>query len=120
MTYSRYLAALAFSAAIVVAGTGPSIAQSLSDASSAYSSPKGGGYMGLGGNLGNAIMRRHKTRPAKIANSARAERKAAPRYHSAKAVTYNPGSDATIFLIARALDQSGLNINSQRGGTAAR
>ncbi|MFT3732369.1 MAG: hypothetical protein QM780_13290 [Hyphomicrobium sp.] len=107
----RFFAAIALSAAILLAAPGIVFAQSLSDASLAMSSDWSGGYMGLGSNLGEAIHRRREVKPARQAASAHAQRRPARKRVQAKVATgRNPIKDTPVYLVAQSLDHSGLTL----------
>lgn len=117
----RLFPVFVLSAALSLTGAQIGVAQSLSDAASlALSADLSTGYMGLGGNLGRAIEHRQRPhRQAKATGSAKASR-TAHRSTRRQAVTVQPASfnparrDTPTYLIAQALDQSGLTINTLR------
>jgi hypothetical protein len=111
VTFSRVFNAFALAAAILLVGTAPGMAQSLSDASLSASSNWSTGYMGLGGNLARAIVHRRSSKPTK---SAKAEPRAARRKRLAEAGTYSPTIDTPVFLIAQVLDPTGTNVSTLR------
>ncbi|RUO97411.1 hypothetical protein [Hyphomicrobium sp.] len=117
MTSTRLFSVLALSAALSAFGAACGMAQSLSDSSlTLSSSPQG--YMGLGGNLGKAIVERHKTRQAKAAKPAQVERRTSvrnkPALRAEKAHLSNANSQSPIFLIAQSLDHTGLNVGTMK------
>lgn len=114
MTISRLLFAIAISIAASAAGPSLGRAQDLSEASLTMSSGWSGGYMGLGGNLGQAIVRHH--RQAKHDRPVKTARTAQPRHHEARVrlASFTRHADTPTFLIARTLDQTGLNIGMLR------
>jgi len=118
----RPLSVFALSAAVALSAHGTGIAQSLSDAPSATRSDWSNGYMGLGGNLGQAIERHHSQRaqPSKSAKASRSEHRGARQQRARmqpaayKPVVYRSSADAPVYLIAQSLDHSGLTINTLR------
>ncbi len=121
MTFARNFSVLAISAAISLLGPGYGAAQSLSDSSFELTSSRSTGYMGLGGNLGKAIVDRHKARHAKATKPTRAEKRAAQRPRTARraeeAAVYVPNTQSPIYLISQSLDHTGLNIGALRTHT---
>jgi hypothetical protein len=115
VTSLRLFSVLALSAALSVFGTVSVLAQSLSDSTLALSSNVQG-YMGLGGNLGKAIVDRHKARQAKAPKPTNVERRTAartrPGLRAEKAHVSNANTQSQIYLIAQSLDHTGLNIAS--------
>ncbi|MBS0252510.1 MAG: hypothetical protein JSR78_15755 [Proteobacteria bacterium] len=120
MKIPRLFPTLVLSVAISLSGAQAGVAQSLSDAGSlALSADWSTGYMGLGGNLGRAIEHRQRHRQAKAERSAKstrtAHRSTRRRAATVQPVAYEPNRrDSPKYLIAQALDQSGLTINTLR------
>ncbi|MBS0235532.1 MAG: hypothetical protein JSR99_18845 [Proteobacteria bacterium] len=118
MTFSRPILAFSLSLALSMAAPGIALAQDLSEASLSMNSGWAGGYMGLGGNLGQAIVRHHRAKAEKPIRNAKAAR---PQHREARVTVtkakYERRTDTPVFLIARALDQTGLNIGMLRTST---
>lgn len=121
MKIPRLFPVLVLSATLSLTGAQTGVAQSLSDAASlALSAGLSTSYMGLGGNLGRAIEHRQRShRQAKAAGPAKPSRTAhrSTRRQAAavQPASYNPQRrDTPTYLIAQALDQSGLTINTLR------
>jgi hypothetical protein len=117
VTFNRLFSSVVSAIMLSLALAGACSAQSLSDASLAMRSDWSNGYMGLGGNLGQAIERRHRERakPARAAKVARPEHhRETRRRERVQPASRNARADATIYLIAQSLDHSGLTINTLR------
>jgi len=118
VTFFRPLLAFFLSLALSIAAPAIGLAQDLSEASLSMNSGWAGGYMGLGGNLGQAIVRHHRAKAGKPIRKAKAAR---PQHRGARVTKakYERGTVTPVFLVARALDQTGLNIGMLRTSTRA-
>ncbi|WP_414464105.1 hypothetical protein [Hyphomicrobium sp. DY-1] len=121
MKIPRLFPTLVLSAALSLSGAQAGIAQSLSDAASlALTGGWSTGYMGLGGNLGRAMEHRqrhhHQAKAVRSAKSSRTAHRATHRQAaSVQPASYQPKRrDTPTYLIAQALDQSGLTVNTLR------
>jgi hypothetical protein len=96
-------------------GAQKSFAQDLSDASLAVGTNWARGYMGLGGNLGKAIVKHPSARTAKAANAQR--RPTTRRNRPVTAARRDTYYDTPVFLISQSLDHTGLNVGALRTST---
>jgi hypothetical protein len=90
---------------------GLSAAQGLSDGGGVFGYASSSGYMGLGGNLGRAIVPHRAVKAAKPSKAARTARPTSRGNHLVKSARYQR-PDSPMYLTATVLDNSGLNINS--------
>jgi hypothetical protein len=107
VTFLRLSTIVLVFAVSVFPGAQTSFAQGLSDASLAVGTDWRRGYMGLGGNLGRAIVKRPH---AKTVKPGKAERRPPRRSRAVTLAVYRANRDLPIFLIAQSLDHTGLNI----------
>jgi hypothetical protein len=115
VTLSRISTIIIVLAATAFPGAQNGFAQGLSDASLAVGTDWARGYMGLGGNLGKAIVKHPGARTAKAVNVQRR-----PTTHRNRPVTAerrNAYYDTPIFLISQSLDHTGLNVGALRTTT---